>query len=153
MNWLSRLFGGKDDTSQPVTAVVQPQQPEPPQHDERPDEQFCISVPVRGGQYNNRQAAIKRCVRGEQVQLVREPNNPHSQTGTSILICSLDGQELGYVPHEVSVSLAPIMDAGQGLRAEVDWTVRLDKEPRGKIHDLFKASYGFGVAIRIGVLK
>ena len=87
------------------------------------------------------------------MKLVREPNNPYSQTGTAILICRLNGQELGYVPHEVSIELAPIIDTGQKVRAEIDWINQPDEEQRRDTDGRFGAKYGFGAKIRIGLLK
>jgi hypothetical protein len=57
------------------------------------------------------------------------------------MLCRLNGQKLGYVPAEISIDLAPAIDAGQKVQAEVDWINQPDEER------------GFGVKIRIGLLK
>jgi len=122
-----------------------------PKRGKRPDEQRHFYIHVRGAKYNNRQAAIQSCVCGEQVQLIREPNNPHDSS--AILICRLSGQELGYMPHEVSFDLALAIDAGQKVRAEVDWINQPDEEQRRNGGGKFGAKYGFGTKIRVGLLK
>jgi hypothetical protein len=74
--------------------------------------------PVRGAfRFAERREACERLVEGDAVKLEREPNNPHGST--AILVLSDDDCELGYVPSEESVAIAPLMDAGADATARV----------------------------------
>jgi hypothetical protein len=69
------------------------------------------------------------------------------------MLCRLNGQKLGYVPAEISIDLAPAIDAGQKVQAEVDWINQPDEEQGRTDGGRFGKKYGFGVKIRIGLLK
>ena len=74
--------------------------------------------PVRGAfRFAERREACERLVEGDAVNLEREPNNPHGST--AILVLNDDDCELGYVPSEESVAIAPLMDAGADATARV----------------------------------
>jgi hypothetical protein len=111
----------------------------PPARGTRHDEQRYFCFHAHGVKFGNRQTTIKSCVRGNQVQLVREPNNFYDKFAIRIV---RDGRELGYVPREDAATLAPMLDAGGQVRAEIDWINQPDGE--------FPA---FGAKIRVGVLK
>jgi hypothetical protein len=146
-NWLLDIAGVSTEPEPPTLLSVKrggsaesaPSAPLPVKRGRRPGEKHHFYIHARGAKHY--QAAIRRCVRGERIRLVREPNNPFSTTGTAILLCRLNGQKLGYVPAEISIDLAPAIDAGQKVQAEVDWINQPDEER------------GFGVKIRIGLLK
>jgi hypothetical protein len=54
---------------------------------------------------------------GEAVTLEREPDNPHD--ANAILVFSSDDSELGYVPREYASEMAPLLDDGAEVRAQV----------------------------------
>ncbi len=78
-----------------------------PKRGRRSDERKHFYFHAHGVTYGNRQAAISCCTRGEQIQLVREPQNPYDKY--AIRICRLSSQVLGYVPRECAAELAPKM--------------------------------------------
>jgi hypothetical protein len=106
----------------------------------RGDEQRHFYFHAHGITQGNRQAVISRCVRGEQLQLVREPDNPHDKN--AIRIRRLNGDDLGYVPRNNAAELAPKVDAEQQVRAEVDW-----------LNSPAEDFQRFGLKVRVGVLK
>lgn len=110
------------------------------QRGKRSDEQRHFYFHAHGTTYGDRQAVIRRCVRGEQLQLVREPENPYDRN--AIRICRLNGEDLGYVPRDNTAELALKMDAGQQIRAEVDW-----------LNSPTEEFQRFGLKVRVGVLK
>ncbi len=106
----------------------------------RSDERCHFYFHAHGITHGDRQAVISRCVRGEHLQLVREPENPHDKN--AIRIRRLNGEDLGYVPRNDAVELALKMDAGQQIRAEVDW-----------LNSPTEDFQQFGLKVRVGVLK
>ncbi len=106
----------------------------------RRDEQHHFYFHVHGTTQGDRQAAISRCVRREQLQFVREPENPYDKN--AVRIRRLNGEDLGYVPRNNAAELAPKMDAGQQIRAEVDWL----NAPAEDFHS-------FGLKVRVGLLN
>lgn len=49
---------------------------------------------------SNYQAAINRCRVGEKVQLLHEPDNPHSSSGKAIAVQDRRGRTIGYIPEK-----------------------------------------------------
>lgn len=54
----------------------------------------------------------------------------------------MNGEDVGYVPRNDAAELAPQMDAGKQVRAEVDWL----NAPSDDIQR-------FGLKVRVGLLK
>ena len=106
----------------------------------RKDEQRHFYFHAHGTTQGDRQAAISHCVRGEQLQLVREPEDSYDRN--AIRIRRLNGEDLGYVPRSNAAELALKMDAAQQVRAEVDWL----NSPTEEFQQ-------FGLKVRVGVLK
>jgi hypothetical protein len=106
----------------------------------RSEERRHFYFHAHGTTYGDRQAVIRRCVRGEQLQLVREPENPYDRN--AIRIRRLNDEDLGYVPRSDAAELAPKMDAGRQVRAEVDW-----------LNSPAEDFQRFGLKVRVGVLK
>lgn len=106
----------------------------------RRDEKKHFYFHAHGIMHGNRQDAISRCVRGESLQLIREPQNPCDKNAIRILRAS--GEDVGYVPRDDAADLAPKMDQGQSVRAEVDWLSSRDGDFRH-----------FGLKVRVGLLK
>lgn len=88
--------------------------------------------------YSERQDAIRHCTRGDPLVLLREPSNQYDPN--AILVRLTDGEDAGYVPSETAAVLAPQLDAGEGVRAEVDWIN--PPEP----------GFGYGLKVRVGIL-
>ena len=79
---------------------------------------------VMGVAYNNddgtsRQQFIRQCQVGELLDLVRDPDNPHSVNGTAIKIVRKNGEMLGHVQSEISEILAGQMDRGSKVEARI----------------------------------
>jgi len=110
------------------------------QRGRRSDERHHFYFHAHGITQGNRQAAISRCVQGEQLHFVREPENPYDTN--AIRIRRLSGEDIGYVPRSDAAELAPKMDTGQQVRAEADWL----NSPNEEIPH-------FGLKVRVGLLK
>lgn len=106
----------------------------------RSDERRHFYFHAHGITHGDRQAAIRHCVRGEQLQLVREAENPYDRN--AIRIRRLNGEDLGYVPKTNAAELAPKVDAGQQVRAEVDW-----------LNSPTEDFQQFGLKVRVGLLR
>lgn len=155
--WLLGIVGS---STEPTLSIVgdrteladTPPSPLPVKRGRRRDEKRHFYIFARGASFY--QDGIRCCVVGEQIRLIREPNNPFSTSGNSILICRLNGQQLGHVPHEISADLAPAMDAGQQVRSEVDAILQPDKEQQTDARGRFMEKYRFfTLKVRVGLLK
>lgn len=67
---------------------------------------------------SSRQAELARCRRGERVDLVREPDNPHDHL--AVAIRSSRGVRVGYLGRERATWIAPKIDKGYDVRAIVE---------------------------------
>lgn len=83
-----------------------------------PEDEF--GFPAAGVRYEGRQRHIAAVVQpGIDATLERDPENPHSGSGTATRIL-VRGLEIGYVPGRVSCQLAPLLDEGMQYRARVE---------------------------------
>jgi hypothetical protein len=78
--------------------------------------------PVAGINHNNiagfnRQTVIARCQVGEQIYLVREPDNPHDEN--AIRCFRTNGEDIGYLPAWKAEEIAPILDKGRAVTARI----------------------------------
>lgn len=64
---------------------------------------------LAGVTFNGRQANIKKCSEGDQLNLVREPDNQFDKYAIKALKDDLD---LGYIPANIAREMAPLMDSG-----------------------------------------
>jgi hypothetical protein len=90
--------------------------------------------------HNNRQSAIRSCVLGETLQLIREPQNPYDKNAIRVL--RPNGLDVGHVAKENAAEIAPRMDRGETFIARVNWI--------NPPHDDFQHH---GLKVRISFLK
>ena len=64
-----------------------------------------------------RQQEISECIEGDDVELVREPDNRHDSNAIRV---DSDYGQIGYIPSETAVSLAPKMDRGNAVHAYIE---------------------------------
>lgn len=73
---------------------------------------------IAGVHYEGREHRIRRFARaGDQVYLVREPQNQFSRNAIQVALKS--GIELGYVPEIDAEDLAPLLDVGLAQKAHI----------------------------------
>lgn len=82
-----------------------------------------FSLPACGEWYENedgtsRQAELRLCERGEIVDLVREPDNPHD--ALAVAIFSARGIRVGYLSRERAMWIGSKIDRGYDVRAIVE---------------------------------
>ncbi len=82
-----------------------------------------FSLPAVGEWFDNedgtsRQAELARCERGEQVMLVREPENPHDRRAVAVFSCR--GVRVGYLKRDRAVWIGSKIDRGYDVRAIVE---------------------------------
>jgi len=65
----------------------------------------------------HRQKLIRDCKSGEVLKLIREPNNPVDEN--AIKVCNQKKQQLGYLSRHVASKVAPLLDSGKIVEAEV----------------------------------
>lgn len=68
---------------------------------------------------------------GDEVELVREPTNPHDSNAVMV---RWRGEQLGYLPRRENRSVARAMDEGMKLRASVSRLTRLPSAGPGAIN-------------------
>lgn len=82
-----------------------------------------FSLPAIGEQFENedgtsRQAELALCCPGEEVRLVREPNNPHDAMAVAVFSCR--GVKVGYLKRDRAVWIGSKIDRGYDVRAIVE---------------------------------
>jgi hypothetical protein len=65
----------------------------------------------------HRQKLITQCNNGDLLKLVREPNNPVDTN--AIKVCNWKKQQLGYLSRYVASKVAPLLDSGKNVEAEI----------------------------------
>ena len=87
-----------------------------------------IITRVRGVSYGNAQKLIKECMDSQIhfFSLTREPMNPADPRAVAVTVG--DKYKVGYLPADVARVVAPIIDKGTELVAEL---VKFNKHPRG----------------------
>lgn len=66
----------------------------------------------------SRQQIIKRCKEGERLVLKREPENPHDPNAVAVLRES--GAQIGYVSRRNAEWVAPLLDEGRRMEAQIE---------------------------------
>lgn len=74
-----------------------------------------VSQPNPDG--SDRHEIIKRCSRGEPLELRREPENPSNPN--AVAVYRTTGQQIGYLSRKNAAWVAEIMDRGAEVAAEV----------------------------------
>lgn len=65
---------------------------------------------VAGVTFDNRQRLIRRMSVGENISLVRDPNNPYDKN--AIKVINSNGEQIGFISKELASTMAIRMDAG-----------------------------------------
>lgn len=79
---------------------------------------YQLDVMVAGAKYDGRPQVIRRHARaGDQVHLVRDQANRHSRNAVGIHTSS--GHQIGFVPEDDAVEIAPLLDGGHAHRASI----------------------------------
>ncbi|MEE4452845.1 HIRAN domain-containing protein [Novosphingobium resinovorum] len=82
-----------------------------------------FSLPAIGERHDNedgtsRQAELALCRPGEEVRLVREPENPHDRMAVAVVSCR--GIKVGYLKRDRAVWIGSKIDRGYDVRAIVE---------------------------------
>lgn len=78
-----------------------------------------VGVTFENEDGTNRQEILRTCEIGDEVVLVRNPQDPYDRN--AIRVCLSDGSQLGHLSSECAASLAPLMDRGKyRYEAEVE---------------------------------
>ena len=86
--------------------------------------QFLVqSSPLAGFRYGEAAELWPQLRRGDALELVREPGNPHDANAVRV---QWRGRKLGYVPRRENAAVAWGLDRGAALRARVS---RLEEHP------------------------
>ncbi|HEX4770474.1 MAG TPA: HIRAN domain-containing protein [Bryobacteraceae bacterium] len=113
--------------------IVPPTKPTLLRDAEYPSRSFFTKV--AGVTHEGRQRIVARCSVGEELRLVRDPNNPFD--AGAIKIMRLNGQQLGFIPQHVSrdgdpSGLAAGMDRGSVYACRIkDLTGGIGQKSRG----------------------
>ena len=70
----------------------------------------------RNGDGTRRQKIVRQCRCGQQLRLIREPDNRYDQNAIAVYV---GHSQLGYVSRDLASDLAPIIDDGGSAAAEV----------------------------------
>lgn len=82
-----------------------------------------FSLPAIGERHDNedgtsRQAELALCRPGEEVRLLREPDNPHDRMAVAVVSCR--GIKVGYLKRDRAVWIGSKIDRGYDVRAIVE---------------------------------
>ncbi len=78
-------------------------------------ESFVSGLNQIGRCGTHRQKIIAKCRRGEPIFLVRQPDNPYDSN--AVILYRQDGTDIGYLPKEKAVEIAPRLDQGSPVTA------------------------------------
>lgn len=78
---------------------------------------------VAGESYRNkdgtsRQDILSSVRKGQEMDLVREPDNQHD--ANAIRVCTMDGRQVGYIARDIAERLAKQIDSGDTIKAFVE---------------------------------
>lgn len=76
-----------------------------------------LHTKVAGGSFADRQQVASDLRPGDELALVREPDNPHDPN--AVTVRAPDGRQVGYLRRVISAALAPEIDRGARYRASV----------------------------------
>lgn len=91
---------------------------------------------VAGTRYGERQSACELCSEDDPVWLEREPDNAHDRN--AVLVETVGGDALGYVPREEARDFAPILDGGSRQYFTVKKTL---ETARGQIIPVVRGAF------------
>ena len=77
---------------------------------------FMYEAYIRGFQYYEGSDAIGSMKAGDELDLVREPDNKYDGFATAVF---KDSSKLGYLPRDENISIANLLDSGMLLRCTV----------------------------------
>lgn len=72
--------------------------------------------PLAGFQYHEGRTLWSQMAVGDELTLVREPDNPHDARAVRV---EWRGHKIGYVPRRENADVARLMDGGQALAARI----------------------------------
>lgn len=78
---------------------------------------------------------------GERLILRREPDNPHDRM--AILVLTVSGTKVGYIPRRDNTVIARLMDAGKAIYAVVTAVGPGEHPPRINVDVMMHDGYGF----------
>jgi len=76
-----------------------------------------VGVEKRNDDGSSRQALLKGCKRGEQLQLVRDYGN--RQNKNAVMVCRVGGRQIGYLSSWIAEQVAQDIDKGKSVVAMV----------------------------------
>ena len=85
---------------------------------------------VKGTRYEGRTEQIEKVKLGDEIQIVRDPNNPYN--ANNFIILTAKGKNLGTMPAQLCNVIAPLYDSGNlvFLGAEVSFVEPISKRSR-----------------------
>jgi hypothetical protein len=90
------------------------------------------SSPLAGFRYAEASQVWSELRRGDALELVREPDNPHDRNAVRV---DWRGRKLGYVPRAENEALAWAMDRGERVTARIS---RLQEHPNPRLRIEFE---------------
>lgn len=82
----------------------------------RPIHTKVVGVTFRNDDGSSRQRILKACREGEMLKLVKRPSGGDRN---AVAVCRKNGQQLGNLRRELAAELAPLLDKGVELQAEI----------------------------------
>lgn len=87
------------------------------------------AIGVAGESYHMEDLQSDAFAPGQELSLVREPDNPHSEDGSATAIMDTSERlQAGYIPSEESTRIAKKLDRGEDWRCFSMWEVVKDRE-------------------------
>ena len=92
--------------------------------------EIYLRFEVKGTRYEGRTEQIEKVKLGDEIQIVRDPNNPYN--ANNFIILTAKGKNLGTMPAQLCNVIAPLYDSGNlvFLGAEVSFVEPISKRSR-----------------------
>jgi hypothetical protein len=136
--WLAaRAFGGAPrraktqramrDAPAARSVVVNYLKPGPDDVPLMPREAFVAGINKMGLCGRHRQDVIADCCAGDEIILIRQPDNPHDKEAI-VLVRAATAEDIGFLPAATADEVAPRLDKGSPVTARYDCTEPFETE-------------------------
>jgi hypothetical protein len=78
---------------------------------------YVAGTKFKNADGSSRQEILESCLEGDELILVRELDNKHDPN--AVKVCTFDGDQIGYLPAHIAQEIAPRLDKGSPVDAEL----------------------------------
>ena len=91
---------------------------------------YTVRVDIRGLRYENRSARLKKCNVGDELKIIRDPQNSYNANNFNVALS--DGFIMGTLPADLCNAIAPLYDLGYMVieKASISYIEQLSERSR-----------------------